>query len=76
LDLNTPRSDGFEVLGKLRQTPWLAEVPIAIITSSTLKKDRHRSRIAGANTYIEKPSGAEAFISEVGGALRQMLRTA
>src|SRR5260370_8839670 len=34
LDLNTPQSDGFEVLAKLKQCPRLAGVPIAVITSS------------------------------------------
>jgi two-component system, chemotaxis family, response regulator Rcp1 len=43
LDLNTPKSDGFEVLRILRQTPHLADVPIAIITSSQAVSDRHRT---------------------------------
>jgi len=34
LDLNTPRSDGFQVLIHLTQSPRLSHVPIAILTSS------------------------------------------
>src|SRR6266446_8534255 len=45
LDLNTPRSDGFQVLAKLKQFPRFAAVPIAIITSSTATSDKHRSRL-------------------------------
>jgi CheY-like chemotaxis protein len=73
LDLNTPKSDGFEVLGKLRQNPYLADVPIAIITSSQATSDKHRASIMGAVRYIEKPSQLEEFLSTVGIAVRDML---
>ena len=73
LDLNTPKSDGFEVLGKLRQNPFLAEVPIAIITSSQAASDRHRTSTMGAVRYIEKPSQLEEFLSKVGLAVKSML---
>ena len=54
LDLNTPKSDGFAVLGKLlRQTPHLADVPIAIITSSQAESDKHRIALMGRTRYIE-----------------------
>jgi chemotaxis family two-component system response regulator Rcp1 len=43
LDLNTPRSDGFQVLGRLRQNPRLSDVPIAIISSSQARNDKHRT---------------------------------
>ena len=74
LDLNTPRSDGFEVLGRLRQTPHLMDVPIAIITSSTARRDHHRTKRAGADFYIEKHAQLEDFIAEVGGAVKLMLQ--
>mgnify|MGYP001201349672 CR=1 FL=1 len=74
LDLNTPRSDGFAVLGRLRQTPHLADVPIAVITSSTAVRDHHRSKRAGADFYIEKHAQLEAFIAAVGGAVKLMLQ--
>jgi two-component system, chemotaxis family, response regulator Rcp1 len=73
LDLNTPKSDGFEVLGKLRQNPHLADVPIAIITSSQATSDKHRTSIMGAVRYIYKPSQLEEFLTTVGGAVKDML---
>jgi CheY-like chemotaxis protein len=75
LDLNTPKSDGFEVLGKLRQNPHLADVPIAIITSSQARSDKHRTGLMGGVRYIEKPSQLEEFLSTVGRAVKEMLRT-
>ncbi len=73
LDLNTPRSDGFEVLGTLRRDPHLSDVPIAVITSSQARTDKHRSSLMGAVRYIEKPSGLEEFLSTVGTAVKEML---
>jgi len=71
--LNPPKSDGFEVLGKLRLNPYLADVPIAIITSSQGRSDKHRSSLMGAVRYIEKPSQLEEFLTTVGLAVKEML---
>ncbi len=43
LDLNTPRSDGFEILAKLQHTPRLAGAQIAILTSSRTLADHARA---------------------------------
>jgi CheY-like chemotaxis protein len=74
LDLNTPKSDGFEVLIKLRGTPHLANVPIAIITSSQATSDKARTARIGAVRFIRKPSQLEEFIATVGQAVKEMLR--
>ena len=72
LDLNTPRSDGFEVLGRLRQWPRLSEVPIAVLTSSEAHSDKHRAALQDVR-YIQKPSQLEDFLSTVGQAVKEML---
>jgi CheY-like chemotaxis protein len=74
LDLNTPKSDGFEVLIRLRGTPHLANVPIAIVTSSQATSDKARTARLGVVRYIHKPSRLEEFIATVGGAVKEMLR--
>ena len=73
LDLNTPKSDGFNVLVRLKKSPRLADVPVAIITSSQAKSDRDRSDALGAARYIQKPSGLNEFLSTVGRAIKEML---
>jgi CheY-like chemotaxis protein len=75
VDLNTPMSDGFEVLGRLMQDPHLSGVPIAVITSSQARSDRHRASLMGVVRYIEKPSQLEEFLSTVGRAVKEMLHT-
>jgi CheY-like chemotaxis protein len=73
LDLNTPKSDGFEVLVRLKNTPRLAHVPIAIFTSSQARNDKARSEALGALRYIQKPSSLDEFLSTVGQAIKEML---
>lgn len=72
LDLNTPKSDGFEVLSRLKQSPGLAHVPLAILTSSAATSDKHRSALQGVR-YIQKPSQLEAFLATIGQAVKEML---
>jgi CheY-like chemotaxis protein len=73
LDLNTPKSDGFEILLRLRNTPHLADVPVAIITSSQARSDKARSDVLGRVRYIQKPSDLDEFLSTVGQAIKEML---
>jgi CheY-like chemotaxis protein len=73
LDLNTPKSDGFNVLVRIKNTPHLADVPIAIFTSSQASSDKARSDSLGAARYIQKPSGLDEFLSTVGRAIKEML---
>jgi CheY-like chemotaxis protein len=73
LDLNTPCSDGFEVLGTIRGNPRLSHVPVAIITSSASAADQHRAALGGATTYIKKPTQLKAFIESVSGAVKRLL---
>jgi two-component system response regulator len=74
LDLNTPKSDGFEVVARLKETPHLAHVPIAIVTSSQATSDKARTARLGVVRYIHKPSQLEEFITTVGQAVKEMLR--
>ena len=72
LDLNTPRSDGFQVLIQLTQSPRLSQVPIAIITSSKAGSDKHRAALQSVR-FIQKPTHLEEFLATVGRAVKEML---
>jgi two-component system, chemotaxis family, response regulator Rcp1 len=72
LDLNTPRSDGFEVLIKLKQFPRLSQVPLAIITSSQASSDRDRAVLQNVR-FIQKPAHLEEFLAAVGLSVKEML---
>src|SRR5713226_9636446 len=73
LDLNTPKSDGFQVLIKLKQSPRLARVPMAVITSSQAPGDKHRTALQGTR-YIQKPAQLKEFLATVGQAIKEIGR--
>jgi CheY-like chemotaxis protein len=61
LDLNLPRMSGREVLARIKQDPSLRTIPVVILSSSDAEQDIVRSYELGANCYVTKPVGLEAF---------------
>ncbi|HET9931899.1 MAG TPA: response regulator [Polyangiaceae bacterium] len=65
LDLNLPKLSGREVLAEMRKQPALRALPVVVLTSSDAEQDILRSYELGANCYVTKPVGLEAFQSIV-----------
>ena len=61
LDLNLPRLDGRQVLTEIKKHEALRKIPVVILTSSDAEQDIARSYDIGANCYVTKPVGLEAF---------------
>ncbi len=61
LDLKLPRLTGLEVLERIRAEPATKQLPIVVLTSSDLENDVCESYRLGANSYVQKPVGAEEF---------------
>ncbi len=56
LDLNLPGLDGCEILARVKSDKDLRSIPIVILTTSRRDEDVSQTYLAGANTYIQKPS--------------------
>lgn len=65
LDLNMPRKDGRETLKELKADEQLRSIPVVVLTTSEADMDISRCYDLGANCYITKPVGFEAFIKVV-----------
>ncbi|MDE3019061.1 MAG: response regulator [Nitrospirota bacterium] len=61
LDLKMPKLDGHEVLRAIRAAPTLRAVPVVMLTSSYDEREVSRSYELGANAYVVKPQGFQAF---------------
>jgi len=65
LDLNMPRKDGREVLMEIKTDESLKSIPVVVLTTSEADMDIVKCYELGANCYITKPVGFEAFIKVV-----------
>lgn len=61
LDLNLPGTDGREVLAEVRDDAALAAIPFVVLSNSNNQQDIDACYALGANSFIEKPVGPEAF---------------
>lgn len=61
LDLNLPKIDGLDVLRAVRARPEIKHLPIVVLTSSDAESDVMKSYRVGANCYVTKPVGLDAF---------------
>jgi CheY-like chemotaxis protein len=55
LDLNMPKMDGREVLKAIKSDARLKEIPVVVLSTSSLDEDIARSYQMGVNSFITKP---------------------
>lgn len=65
LDLNMPKKDGREVLKEIKSDEKLRSIPVIVLTTSDADMDIVKCYDLGANCYITKPVGFEAFTKVV-----------
>jgi CheY-like chemotaxis protein len=61
LDLNLPRIGGLEVLGRIRESPNIATLPVVILTTSSAEQDVAKAYGGHANSYLVKPVDFDNF---------------
>jgi len=64
-DLEMPRTNGYELIMHLRQTPSTSKVPVMVVTSRAGAKHRDRALKEGAAAFMVKPVQEETFIAQV-----------
>lgn len=70
LDVMLPDGDGFDILGKIRNHPKLAMLPVVMLTAKTDPADIRRGLALGADAYVTKPYSKSVLAD----AIRQVLR--
>jgi len=73
LDLKMPGIDGIETLQRVRADGRLRDIPVVIVTSSTLESDQRAAREAGASGYVCKDIDLMKFCRDLDGQLERWL---
>jgi two-component system, chemotaxis family, response regulator Rcp1 len=72
LDLNLPKYGGIEILLAMRANQALAEVPVAVLTSSSWARERVQMQSIGIACYITKPADLDEYLN-IGFVIRDIL---
>jgi chemosensory pili system protein ChpA (sensor histidine kinase/response regulator) len=74
-DLEMPRTNGYELMAHLRQSPQTRHIPVMVVTSRAGAKHKERALKEGASAFMVKPVQEDQFVAEVtaliGGSSRQ-----
>ncbi len=76
LDIMLPDADGLEILGRVRKTPGLSNVPVMMLTAKDTELDKVRALDSGADDYLSKPYGMMEMVSRTRALLRRAGREA
>lgn len=63
LDLNMPRTTGWEVLEKIKNDPGLRTIPVVVVSTSSSLNDIRTAYDLHANAYVVKPVDLDEFLA-------------
>jgi CheY-like chemotaxis protein len=69
LDLGLPAGDGFTVMERLKHTPFLAVIPVIVVSARDGLGNQKRAFEAGAKAFLQKPVNDAELLAVVRQAL-------
>jgi CheY-like chemotaxis protein len=69
LDLGLPAGDGFTVMERLKKVPFLAVIPIIVVSARNGLGNQKRAFDAGARAFLQKPVADAEFLAVIRQAL-------
>ena len=65
LDLQLPRTDGWELTREIKQDPATRHVGIVVVSACVMPAEREAAREAGCDAFIPKPCDPMAIVAEL-----------
>lgn len=65
LDLKMPRMNGLEALREIKSDPGLRQIPVVVLTTSSVDEDISASYDLGVNSFIRKPETFEGLVEAI-----------
>ena len=72
-DLKLTGEDGFAVLSWIKGHPRLNTIPVIVLTSSTVEKDRARCELLGASAFVTKSCSIRSLATSFESAFQPFL---
>lgn len=73
LDLKMPGMNGFDILREIRSDGRLKQLPVIVVTSSSLEDDRQLACEVGADGFLYKEIDITRFVASLDAELRRFL---
>jgi chemosensory pili system protein ChpA (sensor histidine kinase/response regulator) len=64
-DLEMPVMHGYELIGRLKSSEKLREIPIIVLTSRSTERHKEKAVEIGAGEYLVKPFEEDSLLSAV-----------
>ena len=65
LDLQLPRTDGWELLREIKSDPRLRHIAIVVVSACVMPAERAEAEVAGCNAFINKPCDPMDIVDEL-----------
>ncbi|MBI5101382.1 MAG: response regulator [Nitrospirae bacterium] len=75
LDLKMPGMNGFETIREIRADTRLKNIPVVVLTSSTLESDMTEAYASGADYFLHKAFDISQFTGDIRHLLERWLKT-
>lgn len=71
LDVSMPNMDGITLLGRIRNMPQYASLPVVILTGSGDDDERLRAEALGIQGFLTKPASSKTVLEVVANLLKK-----
>lgn len=62
VDINLPGIDGYEIVQRVRKTPWGRDIPVIALSANAMEQAVKRGEDEGFTAYVTKPFDVAAFL--------------